>query len=34
MTGLTPPQVPAGPAAPSQVTGAGPDPGPDGSGPG
>jgi NADH:quinone reductase (non-electrogenic) len=35
MTGLTPPQVPAGPAAPSQVIGrAGRDPGPGGSGPG
>jgi NADH:ubiquinone reductase (H+-translocating) len=35
MTGLPPPLVPAGPAAPGQVTGrAGPDPGPGGSGPG
>jgi hypothetical protein len=32
MTGLMPPQVPAGPAAPSQVTGR--DPGRGGSGPG
>jgi hypothetical protein len=35
MTGLTPPEVPASPAAPRQVTGrAGPDPGPGGSTPG
>ena len=35
MTGLTPPEVPAGPAAPRQVTGrAGPDPGRGGSRPG
>ncbi|HSS88316.1 MAG TPA: NAD(P)/FAD-dependent oxidoreductase [Streptosporangiaceae bacterium] len=35
MTGLTPPEVPAGAAAPRQVTGrAGPDPGPGGSTPG